>query len=333
MSKKKETLKIILQMSTARRCCYLIFLLLSIGSLSAQGTQGLGFSLLGNGTAYEVSIGSAMGTHIEIPEQYNGLPVMRIAEYGFTGLNNMLSIDIPNSVVDIGLRAFMLCPNLTSIVIPNSVTIIESSAFYGSGLTSITISNSVTNIESFTFSECISLSLINIPDSVLNIGIAAFRGCTSLTSVYIPNSVTNIGNNAFSGCSNLTIYAEVESQPPGWNPNWNPDDRPVIWGYVSIKEEVPEMITTELIGNYPNPFNPETNIQFSLSSESNLRIDIYNPKGQKVKSILDGNYKAGEHNVIWNGRDDNGMSVSSGIYFYRMVTDDYVSVKKMMLLK
>ena len=93
------------------------------------------------------------------------------------------------------------------------------------------------------------------------------------------------------------------------------------------------ILPTYLIGNYPNPFNPETTIQYSLPVASNLRVDIYNNKGQRVRTLIDREYPAGKHKVLWNGRDNNGQSVSSGIYFYKMVTGDYVSVKKMILLK
>ena len=64
-----------------------------------------------------------------------------------------------------------------------------------------------------------------------------------------------------------------------------------------------------------------------------LRIDIYNIKGQKIKTLIDDFYQAGSHSVIWNGTDDEGYSMSSGIYFYRMETDDYLGVGKMVLMK
>ena len=88
-----------------------------------------------------------------------------------------------------------------------------------------------------------------------------------------------------------------------------------------------------LIGNYPNPFNPTTSIKFVLAFESNLRIDIYNIKGQKVKTLLDTHYNAGEHSISWNGKDDNGSDVVSGVYFYKMQTNEFVAIKKMMLMK
>ena len=90
--------------------------------------------------------------------------------------------------------------------------------------------------------------------------------------------------------------------------------------------------------NYPNPFNPETTIRFTTeNTEKNTELIIYNIKGQKVKvftfpnSDLSGG--TSEYSVVWNGKDSNNKSVSSGIYLYKLKVDDYTSTKKMILLK
>ena len=90
---------------------------------------------------------------------------------------------------------------------------------------------------------------------------------------------------------------------------------------------------TGLSGNYPNPFNPETEIKFSLSNASKVSIDIYNIKGQKVKSLVNDKYDAGDHSAVWKGTDDNNRKVGSGIYFYKMKSGRYTATKKMILLK
>ncbi|MBT4576459.1 MAG: T9SS type A sorting domain-containing protein, partial [Candidatus Cloacimonetes bacterium] len=94
------------------------------------------------------------------------------------------------------------------------------------------------------------------------------------------------------------------------------------------------VITNYRISNYPNPFNPTTTISFSLTTEITVdtEIIIYNLKGQKVKNLpitLSGDEGAG----IWNGTDNSGQSVSSGIYFYKLGVGDLQQVNKMMLLK
>ena len=89
-----------------------------------------------------------------------------------------------------------------------------------------------------------------------------------------------------------------------------------------------------LSGNYPNPFNPETKIVFSIPEDSKVNLSIYNIKGQKVKTLINGNQEKGFHNIIWNSKDNNGKSVASGVYFYKFdVNGKTKGVKKMLLLK
>ena len=94
---------------------------------------------------------------------------------------------------------------------------------------------------------------------------------------------------------------------------------------------------TELIGIYPNPFNPETTVSYSLNEDSRVSLFIYNIKGQKVRSLVNGKVQAGFHTVTWNGKNENGENVSSGIYFSIFDAEgeekDYTSVKKIILLK
>ena len=91
---------------------------------------------------------------------------------------------------------------------------------------------------------------------------------------------------------------------------------------------------TELTGNYPNPFNPTTTISFTVAQTSSfVNLEIYNLKGQKVKTLIDKVLPAGQHSVVWNGKDENSKPVSSGVYFYKMKTGNYLSSKKMILLK
>ncbi len=92
-------------------------------------------------------------------------------------------------------------------------------------------------------------------------------------------------------------------------------------------------VTDYRLTNYPNPFNPDTNIVFNLPESSNVKLDIYNIKGQKVKTLLDCYMSPGRSEMIWNGRDDNGKPVSSGVYFYKLKTGKQELSRKMLLLK
>jgi flagellar hook assembly protein FlgD len=95
--------------------------------------------------------------------------------------------------------------------------------------------------------------------------------------------------------------------------------------------ELPGM--TALNGNYPNPFNPETNISFSLSKHQYAHLAVYNLAGQKIRDLSQGNMPAGHHVVSWNGTDDLGNKVASGIYLYKLETDNKTLVRKMIMLK
>jgi hypothetical protein len=89
----------------------------------------------------------------------------------------------------------------------------------------------------------------------------------------------------------------------------------------------------ELYSNYPNPFNPTTNIRFDLIHNSNIELAIYNIRGELVKVIASGNYPAGSHSALWDGRDRNGRIVPSGIYFYKLTAGEISMSRKMTLLK
>jgi len=90
---------------------------------------------------------------------------------------------------------------------------------------------------------------------------------------------------------------------------------------------------TCLLGNAPNPFNPETRISFALSNSEKVKISVYNLRGQLVRTLIDESLESGYHNVKWFGKDNFGIEVSSGIYFYQMQTSKKTSVRKMLFLK
>jgi hypothetical protein len=92
---------------------------------------------------------------------------------------------------------------------------------------------------------------------------------------------------------------------------------------------------TKLYGNYPNPFNPTTTISFSVTQTSSfVTLDIFNIKGQKVNTLINEALPAGKHSVVWDGKDEKGKNVSSGVYFYKLKVDDKtIATKKCLLLK
>lgn len=120
----------------------------------------------------------------------------------------------------------------------------------------------------------------------------------------------------------------------------------VLRNPVSIDNEEPAVPPVprgpELAQNYPNPLNPVTTIEFSVPSQSGaagrgslvrVELDVYDVRGRKVCVLLDSLLPAGEHSVVWNGRDEQGGSVQSGIYFYRLTCDSTRLVRRMMVLR
>jgi hypothetical protein len=102
---------------------------------------------------------------------------------------------------------------------------------------------------------------------------------------------------------------------------------------VNVDDYTIEPVATRLKGNYPNPFNPETTISFELQQPGRVALEVFNIKGQKVATLVDGFVEAGSHNIVWNGKTDQNRDAGSGIYFYRMKSGNYTSTKKMILMK
>jgi hypothetical protein len=87
------------------------------------------------------------------------------------------------------------------------------------------------------------------------------------------------------------------------------------------------------VSNYPNPFNPFTQINFYLSQDENITLNIYSIRGQKIRDLFSGNITAGNHTLTWDGLDEQNNPVSSGIYMYRLTTNANSVIKKMTLIK
>ena len=106
----------------------------------------------------------------------------------------------------------------------------------------------------------------------------------------------------------------------------------VIWeGAGSNDPLIP--IANALYQNSPNPFNPETRISFDLKEDAQVSLEIYNMKGQKVKTVINNKLLAGQHSVVWYGKNNNDKTVSSGIYFYKIEAENFQKTRKMLLMK
>jgi len=104
-------------------------------------------------------------------------------------------------------------------------------------------------------------------------------------------------------------------------------------GYLDgeMQEPLPTVFTLDQ--NFPNPFNPLTTINFALPKPNHVLLQVFNILGQKVQTLVDEDLQAGQYVKVWNGEDDEGRPMASGIYFYRIETPEFIQCRKMMLLK
>ena len=109
------------------------------------------------------------------------------------------------------------------------------------------------------------------------------------------------------------------------------DEISIYSGTSTYEEELSSPKT--MVSNYPNPFNPQTNIVYNLPESGRVKITIHDIKGRKIKTLVNETKNAGRNSIIWKGKDDSGKVVSSGVYFYKVKTKNQTINKKMLLLK
>ncbi len=136
--------------------------------------------------------------------------------------------------------------------------------------------------------------------------------------------------------TNDYIYDIINTNDEGFALTGRSDDHMYIMKLSSegISSTDDSMIVNNFVyTNFPNPFNLATTISFSIPEQSKVNLIVYNIKGQKIKTLVHNEFSKGNHSVIWDGKDNLGKSVSSGIYFYQLVTEKKTITKKMILIK
>ncbi|HPM38667.1 MAG TPA: S8 family serine peptidase [candidate division Zixibacteria bacterium] len=132
----------------------------------------------------------------------------------------------------------------------------------------------------------------------------------------------------------LCLYLDPAGLPPGIHVDTVRISvagvSPALTLIVQLSLDMPKVSE---VTNYPNPFNPETNISFSLTGATRVQVTVYNTLGQEVAVLLDKRLEAGRHTVSWGGCDGAGRPAASGVYLYRITTDEGVVSRKMLLLK
>ncbi|KAA3619340.1 MAG: T9SS C-terminal target domain-containing protein [Calditrichaeota bacterium] len=142
-------------------------------------------------------------------------------------------------------------------------------------------------------------------------------GFTNGQELQDPDGTWKIGDPAPGDPNLVTLPGDPNSHPSTTS--------------VAVAAQVPAQY--ELLGNYPNPFNPETTIRFQIADNSLVAIAIFNARGQFIRNLANGDFSAGTHNILWNGKNEAGISVNSGVYFYRLTTEGFSQTKRMLLLK
>jgi hypothetical protein len=128
--------------------------------------------------------------------------------------------------------------------------------------------------------------------------------------------ITSTGWQAIAGVD-IMVTAYVSDQPVG------------------LGEENQEVLplSFELKQNYPNPFNPSTKIVYQIPETGMVTLEIYNALGERIRTLINNVQEAGEYEIIWDGKGHSGNNLSSGVYFYRLVSGSNVQVMKMMLIR
>ena len=155
-------------------------------------------------------------------------------------------------------------------------------------------------------------------------------------SVYVRNTTDEMGNASLevdaAAEAFLSIEASTEVQNAAGKELYLAVDFSAAWAAAKQAAAVP--LANSLSQNYPNPFNPETTIRYDLSSDAMVSLTVYNIMGQVVRKLVDGESQAaGQYQAVWDGRNERGASVASGMYFYLLHAGDYVAKRKMVLLR
>jgi len=205
----------------------------------------------------------------------------------------------------------------------------------------------VIDMEAINFGEVIVNTIVSQTVTICNCGTASMLGTITTESPF------SLGEPIMPAYYLEYIIPVGESFT--FNVNFQPLQNSVYTGTLIINSDDPNalvntiplygtgqpvanddpvaVLVTSLKGCYPNPFNPTTTISFCIKEKTPVELVIYNILGQKVRTLVNQPLEPGEHSVVWNGTDNKGRSVASGIYFYRMKAGNYSETKKMVLKK
>lgn len=218
---------------------------------------------------------------------------------------------------------------------------------------SMSLNSSYAESQYFTYdylADYEAIDVMDIPEDVIEIGVYEDDNCVGAVVVQDNDEQILAYTTGQSPISFEVVTGNRQANQPINNysvlnrETGNYENRPLISGqqkhsvimFGNLEDPQSNTPSTDaviLYGNYPNPFNPETNISFSLPADQEIELSIYNLKGQLVRHLISGQFTSGENSVTWDGTDNEGKNVGSGLYLYKLKTSDQEFSKKMLLLK
>lgn len=155
----------------------------------------------------------------------------------------------------------------------------------------------------------------------------------------IPWWSVNAGGNVYSGSGNYRLSSSVGQAAAGKAEGANYVMHAGFWNpailAVGIQEGIVRVIPEvhSITQNYPNPFHGHTQIRYAIPRPEKVRVEVFNITGQSVRVLVDREETPGYRVVSWDGRDEDGLNLGCGVYFYRMTTSEFQATRKMLLLR
>lgn len=221
--------------------------------------------------------------------------------------------------------AFNNAPNATNLVAPAPDTELVIDGSNAEGTTQIIWQNA-TDPDGYPIEYILELIVENTSDTL---------DTMITTNIFNLSHAEILEYMEESGVTSLDItwdvytsdgFEEVESGNGPWSLSIDGG-----WALGVDNNTIPDVFA--LHNNYPNPFNPITNIRYDIPEVSDVKIDIYNLAGKKVKTLVSSNHQPGRYKIQWNATNESGAPVSTGMYIYKIRAKDFVSVKKLLLMK
>jgi len=184
--------------------------------------------------------------------------------------------------------------------------------------------------DAFTLEQ---LNFVNAPDLLVDIVDDYFGYWDQNQYLYMDRTAPDSVDLSYG--STAAAYTAAQGGFPLGDLNWYPDKKAEWEGWITgvNNDQAVQPVQFDLSQNFPNPFNPVTTIDYNISKTTHVSLDVYNTIGQKVRSLVNATQIGGSYQMTWNGQDDTGAQLPSGIYFYRLQAGNETMMKKMTMVK